>query len=106
MQLVENWKAGFEFFLATRWSDWTKLGHLESKYKFNHKTIWFIRYFVSVPLFFGPLFYVAFDAFKVANSIGINTYIIIWLLFNLAIYPLVAFKLCRALGIVNMNRSH
>lgn len=105
MNFIENWKAGFDFFLGTRWSDWTKLSNLDNKYKFSHKTIWLIRYFVSVPLFFGPLAYVAFNGLEVAESIGINTYIVTWLFINLVIYPLVAFWLCRNLGIIKPKHS-
>lgn len=105
MKLIENWKAGFDFFLATKWSDWTKLSNMDSKYIFSHKTVWFIRYFVSVPLFFGPLFYVASNAHKVADSIGINSYIIVWFFINLALYPLIAFWVCRATGVIKDKHS-
>lgn len=106
MRFIKECKTGIDFFSGTRWSDWTKLSSLDNKYAFSHKTIWLIRYFISVPLFFGPLIYVALNALKISSSFGINIYIIGWLFINIVIYPLVAFKVCRHTGIIKEHHNY
>lgn len=67
-KLINIWKDGFDFFFATKWSEWTKLDQLEQRFKFNHRTVWVTRYLVSIPVLFAPFTLILVNYERILSS--------------------------------------
>lgn len=107
-ELRNIWKDGFDFFFATKWSEWIKPDQLEQRFKFNRRTIWITRYLVSIPVVFAPFTLVVINydwiissaANGTISSTSTTAMIFGVMTFCFVVYPAVLFAAYLRWGII------